>query len=544
MKITNVMSTMAEQLGMELGKGRRCWIRAGVVCYIVESVENPGVFDFEPITATVFRTWVEQFVRFMKTEYVKGADGDMEPREVPKSLTKEAAETILQAPQFKACIPVVRRVNRVRLPYFRDEDGVRVVRLLPDGYDEETGVFTFGMKAELDEAMTLEQAVEWLLSLYSETKFPLRPVPGEEGKYRPCPRAMAVCWSALLSLYTTSLLSKHNMRMGFMFTANAEGAGKTTLVKLALATVMGDLRQITWSRDEEAMRTRVDTWLLSGYGALFFDNVKSKIDSELIEALMSFPTHTVRVFHTQRNLVVANETTVFITGNDTEASSDANRRFLYVELDMSNSDSRSDIRKRDLNDAWMLAPENRAKTLSALWALTKAWDQAGRPGPRDAEGNRVTGVTGFLEWCDIVGGIVTMATSVSKGAVGNPFEAPELKTSGDKDGRDVVSLVTMIVAGGKANGATFEDVCQIAMEHGLFERMLPELPDGAEVKDVLDKAARSKFAIFLSKKTGERKNGNGGKTYTIELAPGVKQLVRFFFEGSGRHKKFRVENVR
>lgn len=511
-RVTGQPSALADKLGLILGKPGRLYLRGEAVCYIGESAAPPFDPQFKDVSPEFFATWAEKYVTFVKP--------DGEAGEKLVGIKADMTRVILASPQFRAHLPKVRRVNRVPMPVMRKDGRIELLR---EGYDEESGTFTFQSAVQV-QRIPLKDAVRWLLDLYGECLFPLveATVAGEKVTV-PDPRSLAVALAMPVSLFVSRLLPTMSQRLGFLVTADGAGAGKTTIAMMAQAAVLGVIDMMTWGRDEDQLRTRVDAAMLSGDATILFDNVKNRINSDLIESLMTSPTHKVRLFHSQRNALVPNETTVIVTSNSAEASSDADRRFLLCALELATSDPREVKRKRDLTASLLCSVEHRSAFLSAMWSVVAAWDEAGRPGAQACIGGEMVqakGVSGYGDFCRVVGGVMGVMSCESEGRVGDPFAAPPAELSPDTETRDMRLLIARLTEGaGNSVEVAFEDVVRWAASMGLFGWLelpaIEDVNDADEVKRALTPSMRSKFGKFFARKSSEGKPGKPGKRYTL-----------------------------
>lgn len=572
LRVLPVISKLAEQVGLVLGKApHKLFLRGDQVMEIAYD-ENQGDLDFLVMDENHFVSWVEQFIDFGSEKSVEDEDGEPTGKKkwVSRSLQPKTAKLILKADQFRKCLPRVVRKNRVRLPVLREateQYPEGKLELLPSGWDERTGIYTFPNEIVIDETWTAERSISYWLKFFGEFPLPIVTVEvNGEKQTRLCPRGMAACIAGMLATFVDGLLPPNTLRMGFIYTANMPRSGKSLLGKAATAPILGTAAGGSLSKNDETLKSFVDSALLSGDGCLFFDNVKGYIESHILEGLMTMPHWKGRVMHTQRTFTVKNETTVFISGNNATVSSDLDGRFIWIELKSETADPNQRLHTWELDDHWLVDKKNRGQILSALWALARHWDVSGRPKPP-------TSIAGFRAWCDIIGGIVCSLSELSKGAIGNPLVKPEMALAGDKESKNVRRLLEVLVIealrrklmqGMKTDGdeeqpeiedervvtacrmrqikvetAEFipADVFHVAMSNGLFDWFLPELSPGKKVDDVLKQAERSRFGKLLVARSGERP---GGLKYLIKIGDD-QALWRFSFSGSGKTRKYHIE---
>lgn len=226
--------------------------------------------------------------------------------------------------------------------------------------------------------------------------------------------------------------------------------------------------------------------------------------------------------------MVRNETTVFISGNNATVSPDIEGRFVWIELFREVADANATQHAREIDDAWLIDPKNRGQILSALWALVKHWDVAGRP-------PAPTWLAGFRGWCDTMVGIVASVGELSGGTIGDPLARPTATNAGDKESKHVRRLLELMIEGegGERVEYTPAELIELAREHGLFDWFLPELPEG-DKKDELKQAERVRFGKLVSNRCAE-----SPKAVKYLLSHESKaQLWRFSSEGGGRHKRY------
>jgi hypothetical protein len=160
---------------------------------------------------------------------------------------------------------------------------------------------------------------------------------------------------------------------------------------------------MTESRDEEELRKRFLAVLLSGPAVVLIDNVHGRLDSAVLNAIITaerFEDRILKSSEVGRPLVRA----VFgVTGNNVAVTREVARRSVVIGLDakVPNPETRAGFNKDDLR-AWVRA--HRGELMWAYCVLTQAWLAAGRPVP--------TGLPPFGEfepYATVVGGILEHA---------------------------------------------------------------------------------------------------------------------------------------
>jgi len=416
----------------------------------------------EMMTAQTFRTWVEVKggVACVKTRYDRSGD----PYQVVRTMPKEVAEGVLQSVAFWPELPEIARVAAVPMPVVRswDDDGwpTGAIDLLQPGYDHQAEIFTFDIPSSYEE-MTLAEASEYLRSIYEH--FPFSDWT-EVGGVRNS-RSLAVQIATALGQFARFLLPKGTLRLGTIYNANSQRSGKSLLLKMSVIPVAGELAAQSWKSDDDELRKALDSEVLRGSSYIVFDNVRGHVSSPTLEGFMTSPTWTGRVLGESRMFTADNDVTVYLTGNECTTSTDINHRCLFVDLFVAEAAIQDRKVPRVIDDAWLLDWKNRRKILSALWAIVRAWDQAGRP--------RATGKlrNGFERWCGIMGGMVEVA------GFGDALGEVEIDGAGDTQDRDLRLLVEALALEGYEKGLTtyefsFQHIVNRAKELEVFDWLL------------------------------------------------------------------------
>ena len=135
----------------------------------------------------------------------------------------------------------------------------------------------------------------------------------------------------MLTLFAFNIIPRGALRPGFLYTANAEGGGKTLLARLAIVARMGFTATGSLPEKEEKVQKRVFAAAIAASAALLFDNGKRHISSGSMESALTAPFVEGRILGKSQMLYVENMMTVFLTGNGATISGDL-RRLLHVEL--------------------------------------------------------------------------------------------------------------------------------------------------------------------------------------------------------------------
>jgi hypothetical protein len=383
------------KLGRELGallRPRPVFLMNGRIVRVDESTG-----DVSEMRATKFRSWVEDYAVTGKPS-VEGFK--------TCSMSKETAEGVLASDAFLSCLRELRAVQKVVLPCW-NADASGVEWLMP-GYHERTGVFTVDL-CPYSAAMTAQEARAVLMETYAD--FPWA-ADGEMDTSRSFAAHVAAC----LTAYMLPMWGPELLRMGFLYSANMPGSGKTTLVECALLPVFGHAKAMGWSRNEETLKKELDSKALEGASYIFLDNVKAKLSSDTLDKLITSPETECRLMNRHEMGSAENRRVVFVTANGARTDADLGRRLLQIELhSRSDPGERLATLKRPLCKATLYAPNWRARQLAALRAVVEQWHAA--KCPRVAK-TRTT----FQEWESIMAGILEGI------GFANPFTNPIMGT--------------------------------------------------------------------------------------------------------------------
>lgn len=451
---------------------------------------------------------------------------DEEPVKQPISMNVDTARFLLEASEFVGRLRRIDRVNKVRMPVVR-ADGT--VRLLPEGYDEPSRIYTLRGGLEIDEEMSLEKAVAVINGMLSEFPF-------EDARSK----AVQVCM--MVSLFGTCMLPFEASRMSFVVRSNDRGGGKSLLVEAAIAAPFG-LPATADIRDRNKLGETLDSAALQSEAYIFFDNLEGVVKNPMIDNFITAKARRVRLFHTQKTVEVVPGSMLLFTGNNLEVSPDIDRRSLLCRLFVEEFDlqERKIANVIDVNS--LLRPAVRQELLSAMWALVRNWRDKGCPpaGDEKTPYRRAS----FKDWSDIFGGIVQAA------GYGNPLVVPSDEVSAAPERVHQRRMVEMLAAqidvdGGKKRHVVrdFQEIVDICHEQELF----PWKMDG-KILDVYNSVGEKTGTEFrptpatlswLGRFMADTVCGRGtGREYSLPKG----RRVRIGFDGKGRSRIWWVELV-
>ena len=455
-----LLSEFAAELGTLLA-GEGVFARKGVA-FILDAEAQA----LAPATSGWLRTWAERAV----VPYRARVDASGEIK-IVRSMAKDVADAVLAAPQFIEKLPRVDRVHPCPMPWLR-RDGR--IELLEPGLDTESGTFT------LDPGFTIEPLPMGEARMVLEILLEEFPFAEDRG------RSKGVAIAAMLSVFAQGIMPPKSNKPVFIYLANAEGSGKTTLAQLA-GLPYRDTPAEPAPRDEAEWAKKLLALVISGRRLVLLDNLKGRLNSPALEAYTSSATFSNRVLGASREFAGEAGAVVLITGNDLQWSPDLRRRSLPAELFM--QELRAEDRKfrRTLTPATFAAL--RRDALCAMWGLVVAWDRAGR-----SKGTRRN--SSFPEWCDHIAGVVEFAGWAC------PSAPAELDGAGDTDTADFAVLAEAMVP---SREYPFAEMVELASELGAFEGLVLQIEEGGKVSS----GARNRLARILSRFNGRRATAAG-----------------------------------
>jgi hypothetical protein len=472
------LSDFAAEVGRMLA-GRGVYSRGGLAF-----TADHATKQLAPVDPQWLRTWAEREVSLFK--HAKNAAGLAIT--LRHSMSLDTAKALVVAPQFLEPLPEIRRFAPVRMPVMR-EDGR--IELLPLGFDEKTRTLTDPNGCQLLEGfeeIPAEIGVRAIRGALAEFPFADK-------------RSEAAAVAAMFTVYAGGLLPPASTMPAFIYAANAEGSGKTTLAQLA-AIPYGVCEAESKPNSEDEWQKALLALVMSGSRLLLLDNLKGHLDSPSFEAYLTATKFSGRILGVNKKFSGEADATVLLTGNRLTVSPDLRRRCIFIELFMQELRAEDRVFKRRLDPPAIL--EMQPQLLMAMWAIIKGWDAAGRPPASKINAS-------VPRWSEIIAGIVEWA------GWSCPSVPAELEDGGDTDTRDIARLGEAMTIG---NAMKFSELCELCEELGLFERFIAWMDDSDKGREM-----RRKFSAVL-------------KTYAGRtIAPGK----RFLSEGKSHSRRYAVK---
>lgn len=265
------------------------------------------------------------------------------------------------------------------------------------GYDKKSGVYVAldGLTLSVPEHPTREDA-QGAAELHADM---LRDFPFEESG--PPSKPLAAMLTPLAWHFVN-----HPAPM-FLAEADCQGTGKSLLWDYASTVLSGRLMpKASFGEREEERDKIVTAWCRAGDGMLCMDNIKGRLESAVIEKILTGRTHTGRTLGATEMRSYDVPGPLFGTANNTSVSADMARRLCVTRLvaGCERPDERTGFRYPNLLQT---ALARRAELLSGLLTILKAYVAAGLPeqelptwGSYEAWSHIVRGAAVWIGWPD------------------------------------------------------------------------------------------------------------------------------------------------
>ena len=219
----------------------------------------------------------------------------------------------------------------------------------------------------------------------------------------------------------------------FLFDGNTRGVGKGLLADVIALVVLGvRFPVMSYTPDAEEMRKRITSLALEGERSVLLDNLSGPIGNGVLDAALTTDTWRERILGGNRTYNGPLDLTWFATGNNCELRADTGRRTCHIRLET--PDERPEL-KSGFRHPKLRAHvrEHRAKYLSCVLTILRAWHVAGRPCVSlPAWGS-------FEEWSDVVRSCVVWL------GLPDPGETrQELLTRSDRDAGAMGALLQVL----------------------------------------------------------------------------------------------------
>ena len=367
-RISNTQS--ARSLFEAIAPARELFYRGGCVVELINEGNGHSIEVLKPAAA---QSRFEKFADFNR------AGTTINDPATPTTISKAQAEMYLSSVECRELLPKLNGIIRFPLVVEKGTD----LRLLANGYDEETGFYVESAKEP--EAMSLEQAVEFITSLLDEFDFL---TPGDRS------RAIA---SMLTPAMKLSGLIKGSVPVD-VAEANASQSGKTFRQKMVAALYNQNVAVVTKKgAGVGGMEETFSDHLVKGHTFIQFDNVRGKLDSQYLESfLTSSDSFSARIPYSASIKIDPSKFIVFISSNGFEATKDLTNRASIIRIKKREGHQ---FRSQNGKDALEIMFELQSVWYGAVLTVINAWHEQGKQRTNDTRHD-------FREWCQTLDWIV------------------------------------------------------------------------------------------------------------------------------------------
>ena len=400
----NLSWSIGRRMGRELGQlVSNCGIfRMGERIVTVDDLTG----RVQTMTSRRLGSWLEQWVETVKM--------DRYGEERPTTMGEQLAKQVLESDQFRYALKELQGVHPVRMPVLRD--GGKRPELLKPGYDEATGIFTCH-SVPYDTGMDIEEARGVFFELLKS--YPFADL-GGDGRGFWNNRSVAVQAVMMLGNFCRGFFPRGVLRPMALIIGNQPGTGKGTLAQMQLAPVWWMPHLGRKPKDDAEFEKRLDTAALVFAPYLILDDIGGGLFSNALNAWLTEPVHSGRLFKTQEEFEAANVTQVIATGNQIKLTRDLDRRSLIVELHLAGEVEGRNFDKV-IDPLYLASHSTRARILSAMWSMVRHWGEVG--GCVRADNVKPS----FEAWSSVMGGLTRAA------GFADPLEKPDLGVGGDEE---------------------------------------------------------------------------------------------------------------
>ncbi|MCW1988683.1 hypothetical protein [Bradyrhizobium diazoefficiens] len=307
-------------------------------------------------------------------------------------------------------------------------------------------------------------------------------------------------------------------RPAFFVTAGQRGGGKTTLIQMIVAAILGrPAAAAAWSDNAEERKKALFSYLRQAVGVLIWDNISrgSTISCPHIEAALTAPEISDRVLGVSMFETVPASTIQVFTGNSIAPRGDMASRSFILSLNVDRPDPENRVFMHSDPVGWTQA--NRARLLRALYLILVAGIQ-NRPSEQQAK-------TRFKSWWNLAGWPVEYAAAL----VGIDFDCGKLLLAGEAQDEEASTTSRVLTALWMRFGEeqfTARSVASLFSDYNLAtDEDAAELADGlAELaQKAVDKATAQGIGKLFQKHLTGRPTWIEGRVAFLRRVPGHQQ---------------------
>lgn len=365
-----------------------------------------------------------------------------------KSLSPNKSDIILCSEILEQALPQIERIFSIPIPIMYDGK----LSFAKKGFDARFSSWTPYDSPKIEnEKMDIKEAKEIIDNLFSEFCFL-----SEQDK------ANAI--AGLLTPFLRGLYEDFNTRTPiFFYLGNRERVGKDYCAGITGLVYDGqciDENPISSgdrsSNNNEELRKKITSALISGRKRLHFANNKGYINNAILEQVSTSKIYSDRLLGRNEIVNLPNEIDFSLSGNVgvTYTPDFANRcRFVNLFLDIEDANSREF--KNPLLHEWVI--KNRGLILSAMFSLVRNWIDKGMK-----KGS--VPFASFPNWASVCGGIMESA------GYSNPcmIDKNNISLAGDSETSDMKELFEICFEHYPNKAIKKKDIINLIQEENLF----------------------------------------------------------------------------
>ena len=342
------ISVTAHKLGDLLAERQQIFYRGGAVVRL--EIDHEGLPMLRDVHAAALASDFETVAALLR----ESERGGIQPATCPESV----ARVIHAAAVFRRALPPIAILTRCPVLIERDGALVQVV-----GYDRQSGVLAHGEQA-VD--VTLVEARDLLNELVADFKFPTA-----------ADRARA------LAAFITPALVLGGLLRGRapvdLAEADASQSGKGFRVKLKSAVFNETCRTVTQkpSGGVGGLEESFNAALIRGASFVCLDNLRGRLDSPAIESFLTEDHYTARAAYSENTDIDPRRVVLMITSNKADVTPDLANRSVCCRI-LKQPEGYA-FRRYPEGDILDHVRANQTRFLGAVFAVVRAWHEAGRP---------------------------------------------------------------------------------------------------------------------------------------------------------------------
>jgi hypothetical protein len=244
----------------------------------------------------------------------------------------------------------------------------------------------------------------------------------------------------------------------FIITSPSPGTGKSLLASVILLILTGKKPAITsWPKSEDEFNKVILPTFLQGYEYFLFDNIKEKIKSGSLAAIITSEQYRGRILGESKIMHVPVKSIFILTANNPELDKELARRCVPIRLivNMENPAARTNFKYNDLPQVIM---NNRALLLKSVFTIIKGWFADGK------KSEQVKALGSFEGWSKTIGSILK-----SCGISGFLENTDEFFNTADEDYTNWKEFICSWYENFKDEKVQAGDLIHIAIETGILD---------------------------------------------------------------------------